>query len=343
MVAAKRGCVAWEPLMLLRGVREVAALASPSEPEGVTQRDFDAARAASAAHADLPAARRITEQLCLSWREVLAVAHAPDGEQNKLLATKTRDPEQDWMSDEHVAAVLQIVAKRRRADTLSRGEYRMELGRILEENRRRSVDKGLLLPTDNQIVLYVGSWESALGLAGLRTTWKPGPKTRGKAPTLVDLIDRFYDAHGLEPSRAALEQFARAKGTPFPSAHTGSPFKTARAEWRRRRQAQGQSEARRVPRAGRGQKAPDYSHDAGDAARPGEQRRYKWTREDCVEWVAKYVGQLGMGERSTAVGYSDWAATQELAPVLRTIRYHCGTWEAARRYAQCLLARNTTV
>ncbi|MGA2455609.1 MAG: hypothetical protein ABSG93_19055 [Solirubrobacteraceae bacterium] len=325
--------MAQDPLVLLDGVREVAALASPADPEAATQRAFDAERERSSEHAALPPARRITEQLRLPWREVLAVAHAPDGEQNKLLATKTREPEQDWLSDEHVAAVLQIAATRLRTDTLSRGEYRTERSRILEENRRRSVRKGLLLPTDNQIVLYVGSWEAALGLAGLRTTWTPGPTTRGKAPTLVELIDRFYDAHGLEPSNTVLQQFARANAVPFPAAHTRSPFKTARAEWRRQRQAQGLPEARRVARAARGQKATDYSYDVGDTVRPEEQRRNKWTREDCVEWVAKYIGQLGTGERSTAAGYTDWAATQELAPVMRTIRYHCGSWEAARREA----------
>jgi hypothetical protein len=274
---------------------------------------------------------------------VLAVAHAPDGEQNALLATKTREPEQDWLSDEHVAAVLQITATRLRTDTLSRGAHRAERSRILEENRRRSVRKELLLPTDNQIVVYVGSWEAALRVAGLRTTWTPGPTTRGKSPTRVHLIDRFYNAHGLEPSNTALQQFARANPVPFPGAHTRSPFMTARAEWRRRRQAQGLPEALRVARAARGQEAPDYSCDVGDAARPGEQRHYKWTREDCVEWVAKYIGQLGKGERSTAAGYTDWAATQELAPVMRTIRYHCGSWEAARREALKAVQLNATL
>jgi hypothetical protein len=45
--------------MLLRSVREVAALANPTKPESVTQRAFDAARAASPPHAHLPGAKRI--------------------------------------------------------------------------------------------------------------------------------------------------------------------------------------------------------------------------------------------------------------------------------------------
>jgi hypothetical protein len=85
--------------MLLRGVREVAALAHPGEPEAVTQRAFDATRERSTAHADLPPARRITERLGLSWAEVLAVAHAPKKEQNKLLGLKDRAPSSaDWLS-----------------------------------------------------------------------------------------------------------------------------------------------------------------------------------------------------------------------------------------------------
>lgn len=90
----------------------------------------------------------------------------------------------------------------------------------------------------------------------------------------------------------------------------------ARKEWRERRRANDLPEAK-VAKRGRDRtnKAPDYSRDVG-AALPSERYRGKWSRDDCVAWVARYLGQLGPGERPTANGYTDWAAAQELAPVL---------------------------
>src|SRR5690348_980370 len=99
--------------MLLQGVREVAAIANPNEPESVTQRNFDAERERSTAHAALPPARRITERLKLSWAKVLAVAHEPEGEQNRLLGLKDKaSSSADWLSEKHVAAMLRLVAGR---------------------------------------------------------------------------------------------------------------------------------------------------------------------------------------------------------------------------------------
>src|SRR5271165_1406439 len=98
--------------MLLRGVREVAALARPDEPGCVSQRAFDAAREHSSAHVSLPRAKRIAERLGLPWREVVAVAHEPEARQNQLLAVKARGRAQDWLMLEHVAAALRVVAGR---------------------------------------------------------------------------------------------------------------------------------------------------------------------------------------------------------------------------------------
>ena len=86
--------------------------------------------------------------------------------------------------------------------------------------------------------------------------------------------------------------------------------------------------AKRV--GGRGRKAPDYSRDVG-AARPGERRREKWSREGCVACVARYL-ESATG-RSTRSGYADWASAQERAPALGTIEMH-GGWKVMHRLAQ---------
>jgi hypothetical protein len=315
---------------------EVAALASPREPLSATQRAFDAACAGSPAHAGLPRARQITEYLGLSWREALAVAHEPEARQNQLLAVKARAARADWITAEHVAAVVQLVARRLGADSVTTGEYRAERARLLAAERYRPRnDRWLLLPDDEQVIACAGSWDAALILAGLTAT-RDRRTARGhpSAPTLVDLLERFPDEHGVQPSARDLRAFARGNGVPYPS-ERAHRFGAAVAQWVASRAAHGLPEPRVVQRVGgRGKRAPDYSGNVG-AARPGERRREKWTRTSCTTAVAHYLAQLRRGERSTQRGYADWASAQPrgAAPAVATIQ-EFGGWEAVRREAQ---------
>jgi hypothetical protein len=329
-----------EPLVLLKSVRDVALLASPDEPRAVKQRAFDAARGRSAAHANLPPARRITERLKLPWREVLAVAHAPEWEQSKLLGAKNREPSSaDWLTEAHIAAVLQFVAVRLGADTVSMNEYRAERRRIVAADHTHWLHgRRLLMPEDSQITTAVDSWDDALRLAGLSTQRKRGAtRKRPNTPQLVDLIDRFYDAHGLQPTARALKAFARGNGIPYPSVGRGNVFNNAVQECIANRTAGAPPDPSLAPRSvgypRKGHSIPrnDYSRDLY-AALPGERRTDEWDRDACVAAVARYVAQLKSGERSTSRGYRDWAAQQEHAPAMTTIQLH-GGWEAVRREA----------
>jgi hypothetical protein len=328
-----------DALTVLHSVRKVAALANPDDPTTATQRAFDSVRERSPEHASLHAARRITEQLRLPWREVLAVAHEPQARQGQLVGVKTRAPSAaDWLTGEHVATALQLVAAKLGADSLTAKEYRVERAQLLEADRARWLHgRWLLLPDDEQVIASAGSWDAALSNAGLRTTAERGAARQPRAPTLVDLLERFRDAHGFQPSARELRAFARGNGLPYPSERT-QRFSAAVAEWKRKRDAAGLPEPRVVKRAGgRGHKAPDYSADVG-AARNGERRRSKWTRASCAAAVARYLAQLPKGERSTERGYADWAATQPhgTTPAMSTI-LALGGWEAVRRDA---LSRN---
>jgi hypothetical protein len=328
-----------ESLMLLQTVREVASLANPSEPEAVTQRAFDAAGERSAAHASLPPARRITEQLGLGWEEVLAIAHKPEEEQNKLLAMRDKAPSSaDWLSEKHVAAVFQLVAGRLDTDTVSTNEYRVEREKVLAADRARWLHgRDLLLPTAEQIAHATGSWEEALRCAGLREQRKPGAtRKKTNAPPLVDLMERFYEANKVEPTPRRLEEFARISNIPYPDKKAGNVFKKAKEQWIERRRLDGLSDPKPPPRS-RGRRItnrPLPSVKKG-APLPGERRADRWDRDSCVSAVARYIEQLPPGKRarSTSRGYRAWAAEQEHAPVMTTIRYHCKSWEAARRAA----------
>lgn len=326
-------------------MREVAALADPDEPKMVRQRAFDAAREHSPVHADLPPARRITERLGLSWREVLSIAHEPERQQSKLLGAKDKSARvEDWLTEEYVAAVFGLVAARLSADTVSVTDYDSERRTILAADAKRPVHgRALLLPTPRQIVHAFGSWDDALRVAGLKLPHERSPRPREKrAPPLVDLMERFHDHYGVRPTVKDLMAFARGNGIPYPDPRKTS-FTAARDEWlaqRRARNLPNPKSMRRPPgrRPGNRRPAPrpDYSRDVG-AARPGERRLgehrlAKWSREDCVASVARYLRSLN-GARSTQRGYTAWAAAQESAPVLATIELH-GGWETPRREAQ---------
>jgi hypothetical protein len=320
-------------------VREVSLLANPAEPTAATQRAFDAQRQHSTGHAYLPAARQITEKLRLSWQEVLAVAHAPEPRQAQLLGTKTRaSPAQDWLTVDHAVTSLQLVAARLGKDSLTTAEYRAEHARLLAADRARWINgRWLLLPDDEQVITVTGSWDAALRLAGLKTTAECRPTQRQDATKLADLMERFHDHYGVQPSLRNLQAFALGNGIPYPM--RTQPFGVAVAEWIASRRARGLPDPRVVKRVGgRGHKAPDYSVDVG-AARAGERRLTKWTRADCAAAVARYLAQLPSGERSTERGYTDWAATQPrgATPAISTILTLSG-WETARREAQDRLA-----
>lgn len=324
--------------MLLRAVREVAAVASPGHPSATTQRAFDAAREDSPGHAGLPPARRITERLGLSWREVLAVAHEPEAEQNRLLAVKTREPAEDWLTAGHAATVLGLVAARLGRAGLSQRDYRVERERIAARDRTRWRNGArLLLPTDAQVIAAVGSWDDALRAAGLATLVECGGPAQRPAPTLVDLLGRFHDAYGFQPSARELRAFARGNDVPYPSERR-QRFSAAVAEWRANRRAAGLPEPRVVMRpGGRGKRAPAYSADVG-AARAGEHRRAKWTPASCAAAVACYLRQLPAGARSTERGYAEWAADQRAGtvPAMSTI-LALGGWEAIRQKALAMI------
>lgn len=326
--------------MLLRSVRAVAALANPGEPTAVTQRAFDAVRERSADHAELPPARRITEQLGLPWRELLAVAHQREERQAQLVGVKTRArPATDWLSAEVVAVAVRLVAARLGTESLTARDYRVERARLLAQDRARwRHGRGLLLPDNEQIIATVGSWDDALRQAGLRTRRERGLSRRPSAPRLGDLLERFHQAHAFQPSARELRAFASGNGIPYPS-ERAQRFGAAVAEWVVSRRARGLPDPRVVTHAGgRGKRAPDYSRDVG-AARSGEQRRRKWTRASCAAVVAQYLVQLPNGARSTQRGYADWANAQPrgAAPTMSTILEH-GGWEAVRRETQQVAA-----
>jgi hypothetical protein len=336
--AAEREAVTWEPLTLLRGVREVAALANPAAPLTVTQAAFDTARTRSPAYAGMPRAKRITEQLRLRrWSVVLTVAHEPEGKHNHLLGWKTMEEDADWLTVEYVASVLKLVAHRLGADTVSRPDYRDEREKLLAEDRKRWLHgQQLLVPKSAQIEQVMGTWTAALQAAGLRTR-SEGVVERNatRAPTHAELLDLFWKHYPVLPTKRDLQAFALGNSIPYPT-EAKAKFGEERDAWAEARRAEGVAVPDEPPPHG---ERADYSRDAGEAL-PGARRRRRWgNAADCVAAVKRYVEELRPGERAGAESYRAWARRQAGgAPAPKELEQH-GGWAAVWRLARDELQR----
>jgi hypothetical protein len=283
----------------------------------------------------LPVARQIAAELEQPWREVLALAHDSTSRQNQLLGLTGRDAlPADSVTDERVVYALRLVAGRLRTATLTTGAYEEERAVLLAEDRRDWLHgRRLRLPSAAAIRLAAGGWEAALTLAELETDTRPRQAIKETILSRLDVIDRFYAHYGEQPTKRALEAFARGNGIPM-SDENKRPWSGTVESWRQRRREHGLPEPRGAERrGGRGVRAPDYSADVG-AARPGEQpHRGKWRDEAaCVAWVARYLASLPARARSTQDGYRRWASQHPGAPSPSRFDQH-GGWEAVRSAA----------
>jgi hypothetical protein len=89
---------------------------------------------------------------------------------------------------------------------------------MLDEDRGRWRHGGQLrLPSEHQVIAVAGSWDRALADAGLASRPKVGHKRRTAVPTITEILNRCYEAHGAQPTQRESELFARANGIPYRS------------------------------------------------------------------------------------------------------------------------------
>jgi hypothetical protein len=269
----------------------------------------------------------------MPWADVLRLAHEPESAHAHRLGRKQTSEEQDWLTEEYVAFALRLVARRLGKSTLSLRDYRLERDRMLRSDRARFIHGGqLILPNEEQVITRVGSWEEALRLAGMAPSQRARQDARpehASAPTICDLLERFYEHYEAQPTARDLKAFASGNGIPY-SNERGARFSEALAAWKAARQARGLSVPDKPPPL---KARADYSRDVG-AAREVERRRHKWSDvEQCVTWMARYLEELPATARSTMRSYRDWTQDQDGAPAPDTLIQH-GGFERIRRLAQ---------
>jgi hypothetical protein len=297
-------------------VAAVARVAAPEAPGQISQRAYDAARAA-AGYANAPTAKQIAARLGMSWKAVLALALDPTRSVDSVLGAREGEEDKPWLTSKDVCAALKIVARRLGKKTLKPVEYRLERKRMLDAARHsyRHLSE-LSLPTEGQIERTAGSWDEALVIAGLA----PRPRaTAGMGVPIVAVLELFLETFGYLPGVAQLEGFARAQGIPLakrrrPYADYIAELAKERAEWGKwtpEKPPHGMKPCLTTP-------APGVAALLSDAT--GGKRKKRWTREECVEALAQLLAEWPNDKRLTEDAYQEVSRGRDDLPSLSSLQ-----------------------
>jgi hypothetical protein len=299
------------------------------EPKSISQRAWDKTRAT--ANVQAPAARSIAARLRVPWSKLLEIAFMAEPGRSIALGQAIGEKEQDWLTPEYISFALRLVARRRNKRTVTPREYQQERKALVTDERSHWLHgRKLLLPNVEQIRVAAGTWDEALRAAGLPDSksdvYQSDLRSR-RASSIIDILERCYQAHNAEPTSEEITIFARVNSIPFPRLERGRGWADYVREWKEQRASKGLDiPAGPPPKAQR----PDYSVNVG-AARPGEKRaRERKDFEEAVRWVTLYLVHLAPGERATQRGYSTWAHEQDGAPSSSAFALHHGGWVKVR-------------
>jgi len=134
-VTAHRRASEFEPLALLRVVREVARSSTVDEPRRISTRSWDRARELSERFVDVPAARRICEHLGLPWEKIRELASMSGHAQRVGLGHALGGEQAEWLTKEYSCFALRLIARRLGAVTVTPGQYRAAREAMLGSGR----------------------------------------------------------------------------------------------------------------------------------------------------------------------------------------------------------------
>jgi hypothetical protein len=207
-------------------VREVCRHANPAQPETVSQRLFDASRAAGG-HPTAPTAKAIADRLGYPWPELLSLVFDDSRSAEHAVAIRGRRQGRQELTEAEIAWALKLVATHLAAKPGVKGadqdgepsirpsEYSAGWEALVEQDRRSWLHGGRLartLPTVDQIEYSLRrkglTWDDGLLLAGLAVRQRTASPT-GMAATAV--IELFIEDMGCVPNTEQLRQYAKAK------------------------------------------------------------------------------------------------------------------------------------
>lgn len=318
-----------EPLMLLGIVREVAEASGAPEPRAISQRAWDGAR--MTADVEAPTARSIAARLRVPWPKLREIAFMDEPGRSIALGRALGEEEQDWLTPQYAGFVLRLAARRLGKRTVSPREYMRERKTLLASDDAHWLHgRRLILPNVEQLRVAAGSWDAALTSAGLDDSRSPEYGRRRRPPSIIDILDRCYEAHGAEPTSSESEVFSRANGIPYPRRERGRAWSSYVSEWKEGRRGRGLATPDRPPPTAR---RPDYTIDVGAGHADERRAQGRDDFDEAVSWGMRYLVQLSPGERATERGYDAWASGQEGAFYTGAFQLHHGGWSKVRDVA----------
>ena len=167
----------------------------------------------------------------------------------------------------------------------------------------------LLLSTPREIIHKVGSWDEALRKAALKLPDERAPRVRQKrAPSLPDLMERFHDHYGVQPTFHDLQEFARGNGIPYPDPRRVK-FSVGRKERLAQRRANGLPAPKVVGRpVGR---RPRNSRPAP----PAPTTRATWARRGPASAVSGSIASAsGRARTASRASHGTWSRPRDRGP-----------------------------
>lgn len=161
---------------------------------------------------------------------------------------------------------------------------------------------------------------SAISLAPRKALELAGLAESRNSP-LADLsiegvIEHCLDHHGTLLTRQEMPIYARAQGLNVQ--RRCRLWGESVALVRERRQSAGLEMPEAPPPRG---DRPDYSQQAG-VERPVLETSHRYSREDCIAALARFLAQLPTGRRPTQRAYRDWAKGKPATPTASTLQCH---------------------
>jgi hypothetical protein len=283
---------------------------------------------------------------------VLQVANSPAKTHGKALQASEAYA-QGSLTAEYIAYVLKLVAKRLDKTTVTATEYDAEIDEMLTESRTRWLHGRLWLPSAEQIRLFtrlelygtnsagtsrIGTWDRALELAGLELTKNRNRKTTARPLPTIELLERYHEQHGTEPTPKRLWKFAKENDLPFVMVNSPSKWRAIIKVWRNNRAKL------ELPAPGTPQPTTPAEHTLVLLRVPRQPRKpirsYWANRDKVLSILIMYLKQIPKGQHATTQSYRAWAKQQpSRTPGLDAFRKH-GGWAAMLELAHERMLEN---
>jgi hypothetical protein len=238
---------------------------------------------------------------------------------------------------------------------LSEPQYEAEREVLQDEHQRQHPhSERWWLPTGAQIRVHTqaeihgttafgtplaDTWHRALELAELAPHRKPPRRQPRTTSVPLELLDQFYEAHGVEPTPERLATFARKQDVTLGVIRNKQVWSKILAAWRVNRGKRG------LPILTEPPPPPTLAEQRFAAQTIGTRSRSSKSRwddpEKCLQIILMYLRQIPADKYATGRAYERWAKQQSFpVPSITSLQRH-GGWDKLRIIAHKRMINDT--